>query len=49
MYKHTDTQTFSQTIVRVQAGVRAKLAEAGIEPHAIDGLWGVFDDVTDPF
>ena len=40
---------FSQTIVRVQAGVRAKLAEAGIEPHAIDGLGGVFDDVTDPF
>ena len=38
---------FSQTIVRVQAGVRAKLAEAGID--AIDGLGGVFDDVTNPF
>ena len=33
----------------MQAGVRARLAESGIDPHSVDGLEGVFCDVTDPF
>ena len=40
---------FAQTVDRVQAGVRARLAESGIDPHSVDGLEGVFCDVTDPF
>lgn len=40
---------FSQTVVRVQAGVKAKLAESGIDPSSIHGLDTVFEDVTNPF
>ena len=40
---------FSQTIVRVQAGVEAKLAESGIDASSIHGLDTVFEDVTNPF
>lgn len=40
---------FTQTIDRVQAGVRAKLAELGLDPDAIEGLDDIFKNVTDPF
>lgn len=40
---------FSQTIERVQAGVRAKLAESGIDPGSINGLDNAFENVVDPF
>ena len=40
---------FCQTILRVQAGVRAKLAESGVDPSAIHGLDSAFEDVTNPF
>ena len=38
----------SQTITHVQAGVKDKLAEAGIDPESIKGLNDVFESV-DPF
>ena len=40
---------FSHTLNRVQAGVRAKLAESGLDPTSINGLTEVFSDVIDPF
>ena len=40
---------FTQTIDRVQAGVRAKLAELGLDPDTIEGLDDIFKNVTDPF
>ena len=40
---------FAQTIDRVQAGVRAKLAELGLDPDAVEGLDDIFKNVTDPF
>ena len=40
---------FCRTIVRVQAGVRAKLAESGVDPSTIDGLDSAFEDVSNPF
>ena len=38
----------SQTITHVQAGVKDKLAEAGIDPESIKGLNNIFESV-DPF
>lgn len=40
---------FSHTVHRLQAGVRAKLAESGVDPSMVDGLESVFEDVTNPF
>ena len=40
---------FSHTVFRLQAGVRAKLAESGVDPSMVDGLESVFEDVTNPF
>ena len=40
---------FSQTVLRVQAGVRATLAESGVDPSTINGLDGAFEDVLNPF
>lgn len=40
---------YSQTVSRVQAGVRARLAESGVDPKSIEGLDDVFVDVIDPF
>ena len=40
---------FCHTIVRVKAGVRAKLAESGVDPSTIDGLDSAFEDVSNPF
>ena len=37
---------FAQAVSRVHAGVRAKLATAGIE---IEGLNDIFEDLADPF
>ena len=37
---------FSQTMERVRASVNAKIADIGLDPEAIDG---VFDSVLDPF
>lgn len=39
----------SQCIQHVQAGVRAKLAEAGLDPESINGLDDVFKNCIDPF
>ena len=38
-----------QSVIRAKAGVRAKLAAAGIDPGAITGLNEVFEDVSHPF
>ena len=38
-----------QSVIRAKAGVRAKLAAAGIDPGTITGLDEVFEDVTHPF
>ncbi len=40
---------FIQSMERVQAGVRAKLAESGVDPGSITGLDSVFTNVPDPF
>ena len=40
---------FSQTIGQVQAGVRAKLADCGVDLESIQGLDTAFSSVTDPF
>lgn len=40
---------FSQTIQRLEAGVKATLAESGFGPESISGLDDVFKDVADPF
>lgn len=40
---------FLRTMERVQAGVRAKLAESGVDPISIKGLNNAFSDVADPF
>lgn len=40
---------FSQTIERVHAGVRARLAESGVDPDSIRGLDSAFENVVDPF
>ncbi len=40
---------FSHTVQRLQAGIRAKLAAAGIEIDDIEGLNEVFQDVPNPF
>ena len=39
---------FCQTLDRVQAGVKARLAEVGIEPESV-GLDTIFQDIVDPF
>lgn len=40
---------FSQTIEHVHAGVRAKLADSGMDPESVSGLCNLFKDVVDPF
>lgn len=40
---------FLQSMEHVQAGVRAKLAECGVDPGSINGLDSVFTDVSDLF
>lgn len=35
-------------VERLQAGVKAKLAESGVDPASISGLDGVFEEI-DPF
>ena len=40
---------FLQTIERVQAAVRAKLAESRVDPNSINGLGEAFETVVDPF
>ena len=40
---------FLQTMERAQAGVRAKLAESGVDPITIKGLDEAFSDAADPF
>lgn len=40
---------FHHTITRVQANVKAKLAESGISVDAIAGLDDAFTSVSDPF
>lgn len=39
----------SRSISRVEAGVKAKLAESGLDPSSINGLDGVFLNAIDPF
>lgn len=39
----------SQTITHVQAGVRAKLADSGLDPESVTGLDEVFEGTLDPF
>ena len=38
-----------QTVSRAKAGVRAKLAEQGIDPMDVAGLDSVFEEVLHPF
>lgn len=40
---------FSRTTLRIEAGVRASLAAAGIDSSTLPGLNGVFDDVPKSF
>ena len=40
---------FSHTTLRIQAGVRASLAAAGIDSNALPGLNEVFDNIPKPF
>ena len=40
---------FTHTVERLEAGVRAKLASAGVEIDSIEGLEGLFSDVPNPF
>ena len=37
------------TVERAGAGVRAKLADAGVDPSSIDGLDNLFKDIADRF
>ena len=39
---------FCQTLTRLQAGVKAQLAEVGVDPDSV-GLGKVFKDIVDPF
>ena len=43
------TDLFHHTITRVQANVKAKLAESGIDVDAITGLDDAFTSVSNPF
>lgn len=43
------TGLFYQVSDRLQAGIRAKLAEAGIDFEAIHGLNDLFKDIPNPF
>ncbi len=38
-----------QTVSRAKAGVKAKLAEKGIDPMDVDGLEEVFKEILHPF
>lgn len=40
---------FSETMMRVQASVKATLSEAGVDPDSITGFSEAFDKVADPF
>lgn len=40
---------FTQSVERLQAGVRSTLQEAGLDPSYIDGLDEMFKNVMDPF
>lgn len=40
---------FQQTIQTVQAGVRARLAESGIDPDVVAGLNETFSELVNPF
>ena len=40
---------FSLTIQRVKCSIKAKLADAGIDPADVPNLDCVFSDITDPF
>ena len=40
---------FQQTVLTVQAGVRARLAESGVDPDTIVGLNDAFLGMNDPF
>ncbi len=40
---------FHMTIKRAGAGVRAKLAEVGVDPCSVDGLDSLLEDVSNPF
>ena len=40
---------FSHTTLRIQAGVRASLAAAGIDGSTLPGLDEVFDNIPKPF
>ena len=40
---------FSHTTLRIQAGVRASLAAAGIDSNTLPGLDEVFDNIPKPF
>ncbi len=46
---HNCKGLFSQTVDRIQAEVRAKLAESGVDPDTIDGLVSAFSTAIDPF
>ena len=39
----------NQTLTRLQAGVRARLASLGLDPEVITGLDDVFSEISDPF
>ena len=39
----------AQTIAHVEAGVKAKLAELGLDPDTVNGLDSVFKDIAHPF
>ena len=40
---------FQQTMQRVEAAVKAKVAESGYHPDSIDGLDAIIHDIADPF
>ena len=40
---------FNQTLTRVQAGLRARLASLGLDPEVISEIDDVFSETNDPF
>lgn len=40
---------FEHTLCHMKAGVHLKLSQHGIEPSAVEGLNGVFEEINDPF
>ena len=42
-------EVFNHTVSHLKAGVSQKLAQSGIDPASIDGLYNVFNEIADPF